>query len=360
MMMHMRDGMGPHGMPFEGPWHHGMMMGGMMQHMDDQHMNMEAMHYMNGVRTVLVLPFVDATRPTYEGEPMLADAGGPMRIVDNLVGALQERGYMVIPPRDAELAWMDYNFDEVRSLHANDEVPPEMQNNNFYFENMPDRSMDFYQSMVPGLQEQEIELLGVGTSFVTPEDIIILAAMFDADVVIRGFVHEFAVTDDVDADWRTFIPPFLGLWNPDRRATMEVSYYMYCGHEGNMIWNTTIESQKNADWPLFNGEDELLRAVEHEVVWEATDMFLPNWMDVVCEHPQWVPFEMWEGGCDSHMMMDVYRPDWLNPYRDGWHDEYLQGEWDLHLNEDSGEKYEEDLHIWHNYNLYRDYLEKKK
>jgi len=347
---------GMEGMPMERPWHEGRPEN-IWRHMDDSALNHEAMMYMGNVRTILILPFADYTAQTYEGEPMLSDAGGPMRLVDNLAGAFMSRGYLVVPPRDAEAAYNDLMSPNRHWWYEDgDNMTPETENNSLYFSQMPDRSMAYYESVVPGLDEQATQVVTGGSRFLKSEDIVNLAGMFAADAVVRGFVNEYAITKDIDADWRTLIPPFLGLLNPDKRVTIEISYYLYDGHSGQLLWNDTVEMQKNSDWPIFNSDDELLRGVEHDVILSATDSILPNWQDMVWGHPEWVPFEMWEGMSPGEM--GRYAPDWVNPNRDGWHEEYLDKDWVLDLgNPEMLPPWLRNRDFSHNYNAYRQYLE---
>ena len=300
----------------ESPWDSWGLMG-------ERTLDFEAIHFMGNVRTIAILPFADNTTPTSQGDSRLDEAGGSRRIVENLAAEFQARGYLVIPPSDCEAV-----FDAYHSALEGPETQ-EVANNRFYFENMPERAMDFYLEAVPGLQSHYDSAAGA-LYYVSPDDIQLLGEVLGADCVIRGFVHEFAVTRDIDADWRTFVPPFLGLLNPDRRATIEVAYYMYDGSSGDMIWNGTVEVRDDANWPLFESESELLWGLEHDAVWQMTGRVLPNWMELVSAHPEWVPYDMWcefEGepwdDCDRF-------PGWLNPMRDGWHECYERHEmrWD--------------------------------
>jgi len=347
---------GMEGMPMEQPWHGGMP-GDIWRHMDDSALNHEAMMYMGNVKTILILPFADYTTPTYEGDAVLDEVGGPMRLVDNLAGAFMNRGYLVIPPRDAEAAYNNLLSPNRRWMFEDaDNMAPETENNSFYFSQMPERSMEFYESVVPGLDDQASRVSTDGSRFLKPEDIVNLAGIFNADAVVRGFVNEYAIAKDIDADWRTLIPPFLGLFNPDKRITMEVSYYLYDGQTGQLLWNDTVEMQRNSDWPIFNSDDELLRGVEHDVVASAANSMLPNWQDMVWEHPEWVPFEMWEGMGPGEMGM--YAPDWVNPNRDGWHEEYLDKDWVFDPgNPEMLPPWLRDRDFSHSYNAYRQYLE---
>ena len=320
----MHDMEGPH--MGEGPMMEcGPMMGwgdrpwDMWRHMDERSLDFDAIRFMGSVRRIAILPFGDMTSPTVNGQTKLQEAGGPRRLVDNLAAEFMRWGYLVVPPPDVEAF---YNV----VIHG---VEPRLEgtegNNHFWFENMPDRAMDFYAEMVPGLADQRLGNYQAQV-WLSRENIIQIAEVMEADCVIRGFVNEYSVSRDIDADWRTFVPPFLGLLNPDRRVTMEVAYYLYDGHSGEMIWNGTVDIQNDTNWPLFTSDMELINDSEHAAAWQMTGHVLPNWGNMVMGHPDWIPFRMWHEDFDGCMMDmgPMMRPDWVNPYRMGWHDEYYR------------------------------------
>ncbi len=313
---------------FERPWN-------FWRHLDEGTLDLDAMHFLANVRTVAILPFADLTSPTIEGESMMKNAGGPRRIVDNLAAEFMSRGYLVVPPVDAGVLFRNYmEGEEILEVEQQ-----EIANNRLFFDNMPERALEYYLESIPGLERQRLAGSGFD-DYPDREDIQAVAAILGADCIIRGFVNEFAVSRDVDADWRTFIPPFLGLINPDRRTRIEVAYYLYDGHSGEMIWNGTIELTRDCNWPMFTSERELIDDTEHEVVWEMTSRVIPNWMDLIWSHPEWVPFEMWyeyDEFMDDGPMM---HPGWLNPMRRGWHDKYERH--DCRFDLDPAEGYDED------------------
>jgi hypothetical protein len=299
---------------YEMPWN-------FWRHLDEGILDLDAIHYMGNVRTIAILPFADQTSPTMEGDSRLGASGGPRRIVENLAAILMARGYLVIPPADAEAAVSAY----LRAGQA--PTSPEIANNRFYFQNMPQRAIDFHLEMVAGLQEQYDYCTSTGSEYLGREDIQAISGALGADAVIRGFIYEFAVTRDIDADWRTLVPPFLGLINPDRRATVEVAYYLYDGPSGELIWNGAVDVRDDAAWPLFESERELLRDVEHQAAWGAAEHILPNWMDLIQAHPQWVPYEMWYEFGDEAWEGESRFPNWINPMREGWHRAYHRHGW---------------------------------
>jgi hypothetical protein len=299
------------------------------RHMDERSLDYDAIRYMGNVRRIAILPFDDLTTPTIAGQTKLQQAGGPRRLVDNLAGEFMKWGYLVVPPSDAEAYLNTYIQGNTSSQRVGTEG-----NNMFWFQNMPERAMNFYAENVPGLAEQRMDNVQ-SNIWLSREDIIHIAQTLEADCIVRGFVNEYAVSRDIDADWRTFVPPFLGLINPDRRVTMEVAYYLYDGASGELVWNGIVEITNDANWPMFTSDAELIEDTEQGMAEQVSGHVLPHWMDVMMCHPDWVPFPMWNEGFDGCMGMGMgrgmgmgmgyqERPDWLNPYRMGWHDEYLR------------------------------------
>ncbi len=291
------------------------------RHTDWYTLDADAIHYMAGVRTIAILPFVDMTSPTNQGESVLESSGGPRRILDNLAAELMLRGYLIIPPPDAEALLTEM-------LGLGGPYYDAVANNLFFRDHLAERTTSFHLEVVSGLERH----YGIDKTYYIPGELIQeIASELGADAVIRGYVNEYAVSRDIDADWRTFLPPFLGLINPDRRVTMQVAYYLYNGETGDLVWNGTTESRDDAAWPLFESQSELLYDVESEVVWEMTDRILPSWEHLCGSHPDWLPMGMWADHGPGHDKW-VYRPDWLNPYRHGWHDEYERASirWNTH------------------------------
>lgn len=329
---------------FERPWD-------FWRHLDEGSLDMDAVHFMGGVRKIAILPFADLTAPSIEGDSALERAGGPRRIVDNLAAEFMRMGYLVIPPPDVEAAMMMYMAEDAPAP-----VEPELVNNSFYFRRLPERSLKYNLRVVEGLGDQYARWTQPQV-YLTGEDIRNLAQMLGADCVVRGFINEYAVTTDVDADARTFLPPFLGLLNPDRRATVQVAYYMYDGFTGGMIWNGTVEIRKDAEWPVFNSECELLRMVENEAVWDMTWRVIPSWEQLMWGHREWIPHHMWKlwDGMEREPWF-MERPDWLNPMRHGWHEEYERGDLCPEFEPSETEPYKYQG-VTHNYNGIRRYYD---
>jgi hypothetical protein len=315
--------MGPgEGMWYDRPWN-------IWRHLDEGSLDYDAIHFMSDVRTVAILPFADMTVPTYQGESVLVEAGGARRIVENLAGALMNRGYLVVPPTDSEAVLNAYFRGAVLPTELTDETA----NNQFWFQNLPDRALSFYMTQVNGMEEQSLRLYSVSAYSVAPNDIKALAESLGADCIIRGFVQEFALDEDVDADLRTLFPPFLGLFNPDVRLTFEVAYYIYDGATGELVWNGTFSMRHDEEWPMFNSKQEAVARAEVDAVSWFVDKTIPNWMDLVMAHPEWVPFNNWYEMRDGHGRMFEQHPDWLNPYRNGWHGDYDRSGWRLDMHE---------------------------
>jgi hypothetical protein len=340
------------------------------RHMDSTMMDMEATAFLANANLIAVLPFVDLTDPTNEGHSVLDQAGGPRRIVEALVASLMQKGYFVLPSADSAAALAQYLERPPAAPGGAPTQSSEIQNNRFYFDNMPPRAMNYYLSVVPGLQGQYDRTQTHSDYWLAGQDVINLATMLGCDAVIRGYVQEYAVDKDIDADLRTFIPPFLGLISPERRAIIEVAFYLYDGKTGEMVWNGTVNSIDIASWPLFQRDNELMQNNENGVAWGMTGRVTPDWEDLVMNHPEWMPEDTWfqlqgmmgegemeegmgEGrgvGMHHGMMWErPVRPDWLNPMRYGWHSQYHRSPMRFDNEVVRMEPYKYD-NLFHNYN----------
>jgi hypothetical protein len=356
------------------------------RHMDSTMMDAEATAFLANANLIAVFPFVDLTDPTNEGNSVLDQAGGPRRIVEALVASLMQKGYFVLPSADSAAALDQYLESVPVRPGGGPSESSELQNNRFYFDNMPPRAMNYYLGVVPGLQGQYDRTQTQSDYWLAKQDVINLATMLGCDAVIRGYVQEYAVDKNIDADLRTFLPPFLGLISPERRAIIEVAFYLYDGKTGEMVWNGTVNSIDIASWPLFQRDNELMQNNENGVAWGMTGRVTPDWEDLVMNHPDWLPENTWcqlqgmmggmgecnmegmngecnmegmNGECNMEGMNGEcqgmgmgwnrpVRPDWLNPMRYGWHREYGRSPMRFD-NEVQREPYKYD-NLFHNYN----------
>ncbi|MCK4720923.1 hypothetical protein KAU08_09695, partial [bacterium] len=192
------EDMGMHGMGMQGTGMHGMGMYGMGMHQDgpwempwydrpwdfwrhvkEDSLDYDAIHFMSNVRRIAILPFIDMTDPTIEGYSRLDDAGGPRRLADNLAAEFMNWGYLVIPPPDVEAFFTMYmGGNEYREVDS-------IANNQFFFENMPDRAMDFYSAEVPGLNRHRRSSSMI-SRYLTRDDYVLIGEMLEADCIVRG------------------------------------------------------------------------------------------------------------------------------------------------------------------------------
>lgn len=267
------------------------------EHMDFLALDAAATDFMGGVRVVAILPFIDLSNPTLFGKSMMDQAGGPRRIADGLAAALMEKGYLVVPTTQAEAALKEYLLMRPGGVS----ISPEIQNNKFYFDNMPSRAMDFYFKVVPGLKSQS-KNEGQMDIFLSRDDIKNIADMLGADCIIRGYVQEYAVAERIDNDFRTLMFPFIGIFKPEHWATAKASFYMYNGKNGKPVWNGTIETFNVAQWPMFQSDSDLFKKSNNELVWGMAGRVTPDWEDVVMNHPEWLTYyceEMAESMCSK-------------------------------------------------------------
>jgi hypothetical protein len=326
-----------------------------LRHMDSEMMDRQAINFMANICNLAILPFIDLTKPSNEGYSQLDMAGGPRRIVENLAGAFMKKGYLVLPPMDAE-AVLD-NYLKTVPVAREEDNSSEAANNRMYYTVLPDRTLTFMTSNIPGLKQgQKVYKDEEAAAFLSAADIVKIATELDADCIIRGFVQEYAIEKSVHADLRTFLPPFIGLISPEHRSYIEVSYYIYDGKSGQMVWNGTMHAEDIADWPLFERDSMLMRDSEDASTHRVMRRVTPNWQDLVMNHSKWIECDSWdmigncpmggemmnceEGTCPEGSMKEgackegtcpdkakepevaQEKPEWVNPMRHGWHKTY--------------------------------------
>jgi hypothetical protein len=308
----------PENQPFEQPWC-------MMRHMDERMLDRDGMEFMMNVQTIAIVPFADISCDTgIAASPFASYSGsaGCGRITEFLAAELMHRGYLVIPSSDVQGALSD-NSGIVNGMTA------AAANNILYRNRSYPEALRFHLESVPGLADQYM-LNTQSLPYLTADDIKGLASSVGAQAVMRGFIVERIMDKTVEADLRTLLPPFIGLFAPEQRITLSVSFYLYNGETGELIWNGSSEIRDSSGWDLTSNEASMTRLAEKQAVLNAVGRIVPGWDYLIETHPGWMPPEFWgEGGRWGEGMID--RPDWLNPHRYGWHDEYYQGDWSLNV-----------------------------
>lgn len=331
------QGMNMHGEMEEG-WDHGWavkpwdMWGG---YFDGQALDWEARMFMAGVRTVAILPIMDVSSSGIGRDAWEIQNAGASRLTELVAAELMHRGYLVIPPVDVQTGLVSEVGLESAQYGS-------VANNLLFRSITPERATRFHLEMISGLDRQymvDSPLLEA----VNTEDIVELAGELGADAVIRGFVTDYDSHRVIEGDLRTWFPPFIGLLSPERKTTMTVSFYLYDGTTGGLIWNGSIESLDSSGWDLVSSEETQERGLESVIAVMMVERIVPTWEYMVGMHPGWTPMECW--GDEDWWGGDrdwTERPDWLNPYRQGWHDDYTRQElrWDVEVHDPSPYRYD--------------------
>jgi hypothetical protein len=128
---------------------------------------------------------------------------------------------------------------------------------------MANKSQDMVQAVrqhAPGVFEA-MRQPGEG-AYLSREEIMVIGEMLGADLVVRGSLSEYGVQRKPEADWRTFIPPFLGLFNPEREGMIEATMYMYDAHSGELVWVVYENIEMEPPLPLFKTNFEVMDSAE--------------------------------------------------------------------------------------------------
>jgi hypothetical protein len=83
------------------------------------------------------------------------------------------------------------------------------------------------------------------------------------------------VHEKVGADLRTFIPPFLGLLNPDQIGRLDITVYLYDAHTGELIWFTNEMVSKTESFPIFTDEYDTMTKAEWAAARRVVSHLMP-------------------------------------------------------------------------------------
>ncbi len=331
--------------------HHGMNMYGEMEEgmdhgwavkpwdmwgcIDGQSLDWEARTFMAGIRTVAILPIMDVSSTGIDREAWEIQGAGASRLTEIVAAELMHRGYLVIPPVDVKAGLVS----EVGLVGAQYGA---LANNLLFRSIAPERATRYHLESIAGLEKQymfDSPLLEA----LNTEDIMELAGELGADAVIRGFITDYDSHRIIESDFRTWFPPFIGLLSPERKTSMTVSFYLYDGVSGGLIWNGSVESQDSSGWDMVSSEETMERGLESVIAAMMVERIVPTWEYMVGMHPGWTPMECWGDedlwGGDRDW---TDRPGWLNPFRQGWHDDYERQElrWDVDVHDPSPYRYD--------------------
>lgn len=111
----------------------------------------------------------------------------------------------------------------------------------------------------------------------TSAEIVMLGQALNVDAVFMGSISDYGTEKYIKADARTFIPPFLGVWNPSQKAQIRMLVYLYETEDGQLIWASMEETSYEPTFPLFSSEnknyEKLNRRLAENIVNHFRDVF---------------------------------------------------------------------------------------
>ncbi len=208
--------------------------------------------------TVAILPMTDYSDmsivpKTYGGNNAVAGR----RLAESLAFEFTRLGMLPIPYDDCEGAVMRV-LQDTGARRASES----QQNNQLHVAYKSDIMYEALKEFAPEvLRRGDMP----GGEFLSREQIMMIGEMTGADVVVRGAIREYGAQSKIEANLRTFIPPFLGLFMKEKEAMIGVSLYMYDAHNGDLIWAAFESVEKASDFPLFTNDFELICGAESDI-----------------------------------------------------------------------------------------------
>jgi len=113
------------------------------------------------------------------------------------------------------------------------------------------------------------------SSFLTQDELRVIGEMLGADLILRSSIGVYGLEEQIDDDWRTFLPPFLGLLNPEVSGMVGITVYLYDAHTGELIWFTQEHYTRSPNFPLFASEYQIMNKAEMETARRVVSHLVP-------------------------------------------------------------------------------------
>ena len=218
--------------------------------------------------TIAILPFTDYSSESLMGDKIarMTTAGG-RRLADDMAYQFTRIGMMPIPYDDCYAALRDvYGLDAAKMSEV-DEI------NALHLKNKSETLLGAIAEFEPGILKG---IMGMASGFsLSREQLVMLGERLGADVIIRGSISEYGMQSKTEAHFRTFIPPFLGLWNKEKEGMIQIAVYMYDAYTGDLIWAAFEDVEKAPDFPMFSTDFEIMSSAEGDIARRIVSHLVP-------------------------------------------------------------------------------------
>jgi len=205
---------------------------------------------------IAILPLTDYSDVTILSTPY----GGTgtyagRRVAESLAYEFTRLGLKPLPYDDCRAAVN--NMVAGREEHHMREAT---SNNAYYLENKSDDMMQALRDSAPGvLSSMKSPSDG---AFLSREEIKMLGEILGADLIVRGSLSQYGMQRKNEANWRTFLPPFLGFLCKEKEGMVEGTIYMYDAHSGELIWVVSESVEEDPSLPFFKTNFEIMDSAE--------------------------------------------------------------------------------------------------
>lgn len=219
---------------------------------------------------VAILPFTDFSDQSiidthYGG----GETPAGRRIAEMLGFQFTRLGLIPIPYDDG------YGAFQMLAAERKDQRKSESQFNNFYhMDNKSKLLGGAIKDWAPGVLTS-MRRPGEGM-YLSREEIVHLGEMVGADLIIRGSLSEYGMQRKIEGNWRTFLPPFLGMMNKEKEGMIEATIYMYDAHSGELVWVAYEEIEIQPSLPLFQTNFEVMDDAEARIALKLISHLVPE------------------------------------------------------------------------------------
>ncbi|MBU1022963.1 hypothetical protein KKB99_01635 [bacterium] len=195
----------------------------------------------NDVQRIAILPFSDYSSVS-PVESHSAKYWASRRIHDFMTAEFLEMGKLVVPYDTMVAALAEIRGQNVNQVSGISLLEKQLSGISLSAV-MQETAL---RSVTETMKTSEVYSLDL-----TSDEIVALGAALNVDAIFMGSISDYGTSRYVKADARTFIPPFLGLWNPTKKSQIRMLVYMFESENGELIWSSMEEVSHEPTFPLF-------------------------------------------------------------------------------------------------------------
>ena len=216
------------------------------------------------VRRIAILPFSDYSSMS-PVQSQSTKYWASRRIHDFMTAEFLEMGKLVVPYDTMVAALAEIRGEDVKKISGLGILENQLAGSS-----LSAIAQEFALESVVESSGGSAEVFSLDLS---PGEIIKLCAALNVDAVFMGSISDYGTSRYIKADARTFIPPFLGLWNPTKKSQVRMLVYMYESEKGELIWSSMEEVKHEPTFPLFTNNSMSYEKLNKKLADSIVDHF---------------------------------------------------------------------------------------